>query len=197
MPRKESVEVFKFDELSKKAKTTAINDYRNDLWEDDLLSEGITEVVRDILMTYLPWAPSDDIRWRLSHSQGDGVAFYGPVDIKMFAEKNPSFRIFMDESKILEIKINIEKSGLLHLYDNENTMIPELVELNLHYTADKEEINKKIAKALEEIISQTQDMSLSLKKEAYKLIDFYSSEENIADILRENDYEFTEDGKIW
>lgn len=90
MARHESIEIFEFDELSESAKKTAIELSRQSIMESEDLSSEILENCETILADELPWAPREDIRFRLSYSQGDGVAFYGPVNMRLFALKHPT-----------------------------------------------------------------------------------------------------------
>jgi hypothetical protein len=79
----------RFEELSPRAKKHAIEKFQQYEREDfdprilnDLFKERLEEV----------GLPSDDIRWSLNYTQGDGVAFYGQIDIKDYLAKNKDAR---------------------------------------------------------------------------------------------------------
>lgn len=87
-----------------------------------------TENLREYFRTRLSGAGLDslknDIRWSLNGSQGDGVAFYGPINLFQLLCANPGK--FPQTFALFELDPDAEvyscKKKHLHLYDHCNTM---------------------------------------------------------------------------
>ena len=85
--REKRIRIFTFDELSPKAKARAVKDFRNDpdLTWDQSDSDQLTEMFQQDLADHYHLGDMK-VFWGLSHTQGDGVCFKGPVDIEAFVE---------------------------------------------------------------------------------------------------------------
>lgn len=82
--REETIKIYKFNELNPEAQKRAIQEYRDSIdWdcESEIISEGFKIKLNELGL------PIDDLEWRLSHSQGDGVAFYGDVDMSVISRR--------------------------------------------------------------------------------------------------------------
>jgi hypothetical protein len=88
---KKFIEIFSLEELSENAKKNAIENYR-ELYESTF--NDISIDLEDNFKEHLnPLGfPVDDIRWSLSYSQGDGIAFYGKIDIETLLEARPELK---------------------------------------------------------------------------------------------------------
>ena len=187
---KREIDVYKFDELSAKAKDRAITDYRHsgaafDSSDTELLSETFREALDE------KGFPSDDVRWRLSSSQGDGVAFYGQLDLDKYLRVNKLKSKFPALSKVADdIAANIEKVGP-HMYDHWNTM-RVYFEPQIDLTDAQKAQLDKLEDAIKEHIKET---SRELEKAGYADIEYREGDEEIAETIRANDYEFDENGK--
>lgn len=191
--------IFKFEELNKEVQEKVLTDFRLTAF-DEIEVQDLTEVFQETLR--ILGLPNDDVRWSLSCRQGDGVAFYGKLDIVNLMELNfdeffPDIEQF--KSQLEEIKkqltllgddteIEIEKSRSFHLYDHFNTMIIS----GNHYNEAGDTFNSLLG-GVEELVK---DVSKYLERLGYKHIDFIQSDEYIKEIIHGNDYEFLEDGSI-
>lgn len=215
--RKEVINLYKFEELSDNAKKNAIENYRISMdWiiESDLITEMFKEKLKN--MGY----PTDDLEWRLSYSQGDGVAFYGEVDIDKVIErlKHKGYDLNYDlyraiDSENLAIIARIYRNSFGYHYSNYNTMEVEIdgdsIETMMEYLyedldsdtdeyVDKyNEIYNFLLDLKDCIHSDIKDVSKELEKEGYSDIEYYSSDECIAETLIANEYKFTEDGVMY
>jgi len=187
---KREIDVYTFDDLSPKAKERAITKYRESgaAWDS-----SDTELLRE---TFVDWLdekglPSDDVRWRLSNSQGDGVAFYGQFDLEKYLRVNKLKSKFPALSRVAEdIEANIEKVGP-HMYDHWNTM-----RVDFTPRVDLTDRQQTELDSLEESMKgQIKGASQELEKAGYADIEHRESDETIAEFLRENNYEFNVDGK--
>ena len=187
---KREIDVYKFDELSPKAKDRAITDYRHSgAAFDSSDTEMLSETFRDQLKE--KGLPSGDVRWRLSSSQGDGVAFYGQFDLKQYLGANKLKSKFPALSRVADdISADIEKVGP-HMYDHWNTMRAHL-DPQVELTATQK---TELANLKEHIASDIKSVSRELEKAGYADIEYREGDEQIAETIQANDYEFDVNGK--
>jgi hypothetical protein len=189
MPTKREIEVYGFDELSTKAKAKAIDKHREHAWDTND-TEAILDMFADRLSDLA--LPIDDIRWRLSSSQGDGVAFYGLFDLIDYLKANKlkkKFGVLLAgrEPAAEEMRANIEKVGP-HMYDHWNTM-----RVTLESQRDLTKAQEKALYDLEEHLNaHVKTVSRELEKLGYAEIDFRSSDEEMAAQMEH--FEFDVDG---
>lgn len=164
--------------------------------------------------------PTDDLEWRLSYSQGDGVAFYGEVDIDKVMDRleHKGYDLNYDlyraiDSKNLTITARIYRNSFGYRYSHYNTMKVEIdgdsIETMMEYLygyldSDTDEYVDKYDKIYSFLLNlrdcihnDIKDVSKQLEKEGYNDIEYYSSDEYIAETLIANEYEFTEDGVMY
>lgn len=187
MPKIRQVEVYSFEELSPKAKERAIEKWRqreHETFDNSLITEQFEQTLQE------KGLPTDDIRWSLSSSQGDGVAFYGRFDLKEYLQKNKLSSRFTGLKKILDdIGAEVSKRGSSH-YDHYNTM-----EIDLDYRGDLTARQKKSLEDLHEHLKEdVQNVSHQLEKEGYQEIDYLTSAEEAKNGIEANDYEFDING---
>ena len=186
---KREIDVYTFDELSPKAKERAITKYRESgaAWDS-----SDTEMLRETFVDQLDekGLPSEDVRWRLSYSQGDGVAFYGQFDLEKYLRVNKLKSKFPALSKVADnIEANIEKVGP-HMYDHWNTM-------RVYFTPQVDLTDRQQTEldSLEDAIKdQIKAVSRELEKLGYADIEYREGDQQIAEILKENNYEFDVNG---
>lgn len=134
-------------------------------------------------------------------SQGDGASFTGSVDIVKWLQvkNNPKYSRIL---KLLENSVSSELEYSAEIKRTSNHYVHErTVSLQLQWYPDKvydmpnihsllEQIEKDID---EDIIDQCQAIYSDLEKE----YDYLTSDEQVADALMANEYEFDEQGKRW
>ncbi|MGV4321276.1 hypothetical protein [Bacillus mojavensis] len=216
--REHKITIYKFDELSKEAQETAVNKWNETTDHVPLLKEQFVNRLKEL--NY----PTDDIAFRLSYSQGDGVAFYGYMDnddiknilnrLDLTEKENNLYALIQDND--FQICGTISRNSFGHRYSHENTMdfevtpysdnIDTIIEevFSLHIEDDEEEYNKKFNeieklynKITSLILDDIQKISRELEKEGYQIIEDQESFDQVADLLRANEYEFYKDGKIF
>lgn len=194
MPRKKEVEVYEFDELSKKAKEKALSDFRPDAWgQDD--SDMLTETFQEILKE--KGLPSE-VYWGLNYAQGDGVAFYGPINISDYIKKNK-----LNKFRALSGKVEGTIEGRESRYHHSYSMRVDL-ELKdpLIQEGPKEWLPGAPSETLirefqEHIQDHVKKVSRELEKIGYGEIEYRTGDEAIAEFFEANEYEFLEDGTVW
>jgi len=180
MPKTITITVYSFDELSDKAKARAIEEVRK-LGFCSVESGEIEDVFKGKLEDY--GYPTEDIRFRLSYSQGDGMAFYGDFDPKPVLE-----RLGLNDDGVSGSNCwTIKRNSYGHQYSHYNTMDLE--------AGDDSVRVQTISAVLEDIVK----VSKELEKLGYSMIEDSDSDENIRDhIVGNGDYFwFLENGKLY
>ena len=213
MPKPITIQAYEYAELSPNAKEAARNWYKET--EDDI-SGDIAESYRYALeeLGY----PISDIKFSLSYCQGDGMAFYGRVELPEFLAKRMTdscleFKIVDENRKTLQelykelgdginyVDCNILRRNCGYHYSHHNTMRVEFggdYAQALNYGYDGKltlERFDEVADDLQEWIStDVKDISRSLAKQGYEEIDYARCDESVAEALMGNDYLFTREG---
>jgi hypothetical protein len=183
MPVKREIDVYQFDELPAKAKQRAIEAYREHAWDEhdtEVLSDAFRERLESLGL------PSDKVQWRLSSSQGDGVAFYGKFDIEDYLKANKLMKEFSALRALDPLPYaEITKIGP-HMYDHWNTMRVSL-EPQTDLTAKQEALLSDLEA---QIAQHIQVVSRELEKIGYDEIEYRTGDEAIAETLQINEYEY-------
>lgn len=198
------IQIFNYSELNKDAKEKAIEVVRNtDIFGQELvwdLNEAFESTLKSLGLDGI------EIDFRLTHSQGDGVAFYGYIDNEHLWNWVDDSKLSDDEVKLIalcqlgraNLDINIERNFLSSRYSHPNTMevsIPFYDGDDLPFDNDKmEELMSGLELKIKEVV---QDKSMELERLGYNMIDDYYSDENLNDILEESSLEFYEDGTLY
>jgi hypothetical protein len=204
--------VYTFNELSPEAQDKAIQDHIEGIewsFESELISEDFKYELEEL------GYPTDDVPWSLNHCQGDGVAFYGMVDVSVVAKRllEPSeYEFLMDVRDEIRLEYDIIKNAYGYHYSHWNTMEVEMVlesysdRLDFDDYGNDEEVDtelsekvKNIAIKLHDLINDdVKDVSRKLEGSGYATIDYIQNEENVREYLStESDNEYYENGKVF
>jgi DNA-dependent RNA polymerase auxiliary subunit epsilon len=200
--------IYTFNELNPEAKQKAINDYIEGIdWSIE--SEYITEVFQDELSNL--GYPNHDTPWSLNYSQGDGVAFYGQVDVENVARRllnEDNYNFLMEMLDEIKLEFDIVKNSFGYHYSHYNTMSVEmeLVEwsdrLDFDGGSDLEEVDRNLSQKVVVVANElwgairrdVVETSQRLEKIGYEMIEGVQSEESAIEYLKESDVEFYENG---
>lgn len=201
-------QVYNFEELPKKAQLNAIESNRD--FYDDIVGCFIMENYSDYLgsLSY----PTDEIEYSLSYCQGDGMAFYGDLDVEKFinTREKDLIEFGLDKDDLRRIKflaregieIKIERNSFGYHYSHFNTMSTnaDYVE-NYAYGSTNNKTLKQLEKSFDKLESFIQKdvkkVSHYLEGIGYDILEYYREDEQVKDALISNGYEFTESGKIF
>lgn len=179
--------MLKFEELSEKAKKHVLEDEVKAQWEDGLLNESINDLFH-VRLTELGF-PNDDVRWSLGNSQGDGMAFYGRLEIVEFLDKNkldlPLIRAAAESGSL---GIKIKKNMDFHRYDHWNTMRVDVED----YNGEDIGLTEFLTDVL---VPMIKNVSHELEGAGYKLIEDETSDENVTRNLNE-EYRYHANGDL-
>lgn len=190
------IETYPFTELSEEVQERVIKEVRNN-WETDI--DAVTEILSEKLSEY--GYPVEDIRWRLSYCQGDGVAFYGKVELDKLIEKDSKVKELIENMRFIDpeiciLSMSINKCHGCGNYDHYNTMEVE-IDTDFQYA----EVNKEekmdliIARLENHIVNEIKSISKKLEKVGYEEIESQTDFETIKDYLIANERHFTKEGK--
>lgn len=214
MPRKHEELVYTFEELSSKAKKEALDYYRN-LQHEYFDSENLTDQLKNILEER-GFTDKVELGWSLGYSQGDGVAFWGDIDLKNFFDwirkrEHPEYSDRMKGALRFSALAPYVKVTVLHQgrYYHWNSM-----EVNLLYDSDElksasvKRIGPKewtprgtqditgLIPEFEKFMDQwVKDTSKELEKYGYAEIEYQTSDTYLEEFIEANGLEFHEDGK--
>lgn len=201
-----SIDLFDINELSPEAKKVALDNARKAEWNDVetiLIIESFEGVLNVLGL------PFDNLRFNLSYSQGDGVDFYGSVDIDRIASINfdkyetewPTlFNEFKTKMKQLQLDINdLKKDNIDASFsiEGQNSYYHHYNSMSIDITPGEitnEDKEFKVADSLEDLC---RSVSKYLEKMGYDAIEWADKDETIIETLQSNDVLFTADGSIW
>lgn len=192
MPRKVEVVVYEFSELSGKAKARAIRDLRDSGMND---VDRLTDIFKDDLQNHYGLGELE-VCWSLGSQQGDGVAFWGPVNIKAFVQADMGAKEF--RGLVGRVSAEIKHSDR---YCHSNSMDVEVS----HQGDDRDlspedwdprDISDKTPVDFQEYLEgRIKEISKELEKMGYAEIEYENSDEAIAETIEGNGFEFLENGK--
>ena len=186
--------VYNFDELSESAQQSALEWFaqgNQECYDPDDLTMVFQETLKQ-------WGfPDDQIEWSLSYSQGDGIAFYGGIDVKQYLAHTKQTTKFRDllRSPNIYIEAYINRNSFGYHYSHYNTMY---VGLDVSHDSVKLTANQEIlADNLREgLIEHVVEVSQTLERMGYAELEYVTTREYIVEQIEINEYEFTEDGKL-
>lgn len=192
-------QVYAFKELGKEIQEKVITRIRNLKYEDDWMTESIDENFKEILSERgLPTKTA----WSLSYSQGDGVAFYGDIDLEKFLKFYRKYKYF---NKLfngdIHAKIEGEHSrgyGMNAIVDYEDNFEEYDDELRQALIwLKRKELNKLYEELQSFVEDKVMDVSKELENIGYKELDYQYSDECIIEEIEDKDERFLEDGERW
>lgn len=191
MPKTYTFQTYQYSELSDKAKKTAITKLGELSADIDNSNELIDLFSNRLAERHYPHA---DIRFSLSCSQGDGVAFYGDVnELEALAKAVLDDTVYEQLRSVIEsgeISIRIAPNRHANHYSHYNCM-----DVNIRYTGPD-----SIAGAIDiletAILHDLQNLSKELEAAGYALLDSIRTEEYLIEEAEALELEFTKEGKI-
>jgi len=165
-----TITTYSFNELSDKAKEKAIafeRENMQDTFPHEFLTDDLTEQLKDLLKKNKITGDVDNLYYSLGYCQGDGAMFEGTFEWRTYT-------------------VSIKHSGR---YYHSNSKVIDITDNQFNEDATEE--------VYQEFENLYHSICKTLEDSGYKWIEDYESDENIADILAINEYQFTEDGKFY
>lgn len=163
------------------------------------LSEDANDGLNDLFSRELDeWGfPTDKIEWSLGYSQGDGVAFYGDVDVQAYFRKRTEMDMPVSEFGALlaedaDVSVTIERNSYGYHYSHYNTM-DVFVHVDGEWNQPEDELS--LAQRFEDVIAaDVRAVSKQLERMGYAELEV--SEESIIEHCDANEYRFLVDGSF-
>lgn len=191
MPVVKQVTYYSFDELSEQAQQAVIDKVRQ--W-DDLFHADEEFIIEDFKERH-PHIGNMEIRYSGFYSQGDGASFTGYIDTGWVINNLLSDKL---KTIVRDMDCTFERHN--SRYCHENTVSTQLEDI---YWADHIEENDRLRSSMMEehcrdIADAIEEYRLDLCETIYRTLekayDDCHSDENIAELIRANEYLFDEYG---
>ena len=184
-----TITVYNIDELKPEVKKKAIRkiqSFLHETFEPELLTEYFQTLLDDSGL------PNLNCYWSLSYCQGDGVAFYGRLDIDALLACEACKTIHPELRYLQAFQVGFEIQDRRIRYHHWNSMI-----VNDDFTSDPDErVEKLIEERIETVkiflTSYIRKISKELEKVGYDDIEYQTSEEQALE--RAKELTFLEDG---
>ena len=193
----EKFNVYKYEELSEKAKEVAISEYADcntGMGWDEFYLENEVEFLNTLGFK------DSNINYSGFWSQGDGASFTcEEVDLdKVLKAINFKFKNERMRKLVLGVvEVTITRSGYCRYYHENSTQVSIQYNLGIHHS--------RVMKALDEIIENLENAIgnyiIKLNRQIYKALEeayeVETSEERVAEAIEINEIEFLENGKTY
>jgi hypothetical protein len=219
MPTEITVTAYEFHELDGEAKDkarerliSAVTGYE---WWQDVYEDAVEKGTA--LGFYI-----DDIRFSGFSSQGDGASWTGHVDMMVFIEKHADKESasFGEDMILVELMRNEWANPKVHIvrrsyhYVHENTMTYEYEDwsllvvntncleqgvmegANVKALFNSMDVDERVEHWLREVERETKAYAKQIYKDLEKDHDFITSDENLSEFAKFNEYLFDEEGRI-
>lgn len=163
--------VYTLDELSPEARAKAIENRQQAEWEYGMewLEDDVRYKLDELFKQHGITDKGTRLHYSFSYSQGDGASFTGDIEWKAW-------------------RASIGKNQWGRYSHWNSVGIDEMTSLKTDKEAPEDTQDK--------LLSIIHDIGKELERYGYDCIETYTSEENIADMLSGNEYEFYKDGTM-
>jgi hydroxyacyl-ACP dehydratase HTD2-like protein with hotdog domain len=201
--RQAKVNLYSVNELTGKAKDKAIEagrEWHNATFDSAEMTEQLKEYAHE-----KHGVKADDVNWSISFSQGDGVAFYGTIDLDELAKKHENVKKLVDAAAEIDVTLSVTSEGRNNRYHHWNSMsVTAEHDTGYRYSerfADDDETPlmekaDKLATELQEAVAEIlKAASRDTHSWGEKCVLADSEDSAIVELLEENEWEFDVNGK--
>jgi hypothetical protein len=193
------IKLYKFEELSKEAQQTAIEKHRdsNNEFSDraDFISEDCNEQIKNAGFE------NPKVIFSLNYCQGDGLSFSADSYNKL----EELFIKHLGKGKEKTAKLLVENCEIKITSNNGHHCYASKSDIDLSLDAygssinvtDTDRIDKVVGAVLEDLEDIYMNLCKELEKNGYEHIEYENSDEFIKEEIEGNEYDFTEDGKMY
>ncbi len=189
--RTQTVELFNITELDEKAQEKAV-DYLREMDYFGVESSHLTDQFKERLEEY--GLPTETVEWSLGHCQGDGVAFYGDIDVEKLLKNIGEWGKYAWLVNHYNLSATSTRNSWGSHYSHFNTMDVDM-EHRYVYHANS---HIMLGKELWELIKlRVVSVSKELEAMGYEEIEYRQEKEQIIEMADINEMEFRKDGRLW
>lgn len=189
--RQKTIHLYSITELSEDAQEKAIDKLR----ELDYFGVDARELEDSFKQTLEEYGlPTDNIEFSLGHSQGDGVAFYGDIDVEKLLKNIGEWDEWEVFVKRHGFTATSTRNSWSNHYSHWNTMDVELTEEREFMGAYSESRAERLCELIK---LRVQSTSKELEARGYEMIEGNQEKDYIIEGAEVNDMEFRRDGRLW
>lgn len=201
--RQAKVNLYSVNELTGKARDKAIEagrEWHNATFDSDDMTTQLTEYAHE-----KHGVKSTECNWSISFSQGDGVAFYGTIDLDELAKKHENVKKIIDAAAEIDVTLSVTSEGRNSRYHHWNSMTVSAEHDTGYRYSDKyrdedegplEDKADKLANELQEAVA---DILKAASRDTHswgeKCVLADSEDDSIVELLEANEWEFDVNGK--
>ena len=183
-----------FSRLKAEAKARALEwgrDRVSEHFDADRLTEDLKGYVKE-----KHGLDAGDCYWKLGHCQGDGVAFYGVIDLDPLKQAQPEVAAIFARLRLLGIQsctldAHIEGANSHYHHYNSMDVRVEVLDYEPEHEAQAEQAGEDLQKFLDDFLK---DVSRDAERYGYEVIDGETSDEHVQEFIEANEYRFKRDG---
>lgn len=205
--REAKVKLYSVNELTGKAKDRAIEagrQWHNETFDSDNMTDELKEHAEE-----KHGVVTDECFWSISFCQGDGVAFYGSIDLDVLAEKHADVKKIVDAATMIDVTLTVTSEGKNNRYHHWNSMsVSAEHDSGFRYSEryrdkedDHDDLEKKADKLADELQEAVKRILVAASRDTYRWgetsILAQSEDESIVELLEANEWEFDENGRVF
>ena len=188
--RTHTVELFSITELDEKAQEKAI-DY---LREHDYYGFESSEIEELFKVKLDEYGLPTDVEFSLGYRQGDGVAFYGDIDVEKLLKNIGEWEEYKWLVNQYELSATTTRNSYGSHYSHWNTMEVYMQREEEYHSSFSRMVGKKLWDLIKlRVVS----VSRELEKLGYEMIEANQKKEHIIECAELNEMEFRKDGRLW
>lgn len=204
MPEVVSLTIYRFEELECKVQSEVLERVAQNSW-DDADSQELTFIFEERL--YDLNLPNQKLEWRISYSQGDGLAFFGQIDELPIVLKRilseADYKTYEEwRERGLNVHLNIRPSYSRRGYmmfvdaDIDSCVVGDLDDETYDaWQGDYADfVNEVIAPKVEKYV---RNVAQELFRTGQEEIEYRSSEEYLREMIEDREMRFLENGTVW
>ena len=201
------IKLYKIGELDEDVRACVVSEHRRLKRRMGDVTEYVTERLEQELDYF--GLPSDALEWSLSYCQGDGVAFYGIVDVNRLRVAlglltDPKQTPCPDVTETMHDEIVALLGVLRRNFAEEVSLAIDGNSFSYHYSHARtmeaeggiDPTNEDEVVLYEAFLSYIHAVSRYLETLGYSIIEDIESDESIIEECEANEYEFLEDGML-
>lgn len=189
--RTHTVELFSITELDEKAQEKAV-DYLRDLDYFGAETDDIESMFKERLEEY--GLPTEQVEFSLGHRQGDGVAFYGDIDVEKLLKNIGEWDKYAWLVNHYKLSATSTRNSWGSHYSHFNTMDVDMEHEYVYHANSHIMLGQEL---LELIKLRVVSVSKELESMGYKEIEYRQEKEQIIEMADINEMEFRKDGRLW
>lgn len=182
-----------FSRLKAEAKARALEWGRervSECFEGEELTRNLEEYVAE-----KHGLSADKCFWSLGHCQGDGVAFYGAIDLDPLKQAQPEVAAIYARLRLMGISCYLDAhvEGANSHYHHYNSMSArvDVADYEPEHEAQAEQAGEDLQRFLDDFLK---DVSRDAERYGYEAVDGETSDEHVQEWIEANEYRFRRDG---